>query len=242
MTRLYSDSGAEVLTCEVIMKATISAERQPRSRCGDRFVTAGLPPSPRRPAANEAHGTTAGFTLVEALVVLVLLGLLAAIALTTMSSSWQKSRLQSSADQVKAFVQGAYDETARIHAPVFVRFTPEAGGGGTLQLARDAAGSQVLDTFDVPSYISFSTASVGEAQGNWPAADGSSLAASSTAARVLECDLIGRTLSPTGTQVSAAQQIVMTHRRMVTGSLTPPMRYLLNLSPLWHVQVNREMY
>ncbi len=47
----------------------------------------------------------AGFTLIEALVVLAIVGLLALVAIVPINSYWQRSRLETTAGDIRNFLQ-----------------------------------------------------------------------------------------------------------------------------------------
>ena len=194
-----------------------------------------------------------GFTLLEALVVLLIMGLIAALAAVQINNIWQKSRLRSEAGNLSALLQSAYNYMVTNRAPVFVRLVPGIAGGPATVVAVtqnvDGSGT-IFGTYTLPSFATLDPklGGVGGVNGLststvWPCGGGSSCPTtctiSSTTPGVLEVDTMGRAVDPcTGTQVKAVQQLLMTHVNMVGSgaSLTPEIVYTMQVFPVWKVR------
>jgi len=179
-----------------------------------------------------------GVTLIEMLIVLALLAIVAGISSFAINSTWQRYRLEAAAGDVRSFVQQTFTAMTGAGAPVFLRLVP--GTPNRLEIASAADGTGVLRQLELPELISLSMTSTAEIDCDWPGPDGTVPAASDTStARVLQLDLVGRTLDATGIQVAGVRHLVMTHDDMVTGRLEPRMRYDVRLYPLWYVHLVR---
>ncbi len=179
-----------------------------------------------------------GITLIEALIVLAILGIIAGIASFAINSTWQRYRLEAAAGDVRSFVQQTFTSMAGEGAPVFLRLVP--GAPNRLEITSAADGTGVLRQLELPELISLSMTSISEIECDWPAADGSTPSSSDTSTpRVLQLDLVGRTLDATGDQVAGVRHLIMTHDDMVEGKLEPRMRYEVRLYPLWYVKLER---
>ncbi|MGC8917222.1 MAG: prepilin-type N-terminal cleavage/methylation domain-containing protein [Thermoanaerobaculum sp.] len=171
-----------------------------------------------------------GVTLVELLVVLVLVATIALVGGLYLSSFFQKQRLASVAQEVKAFLAEAPNFVQRLQQPVFVRFVPPSGTQPPrLQIARDLTGSQVLRQYIFTPEIVFSFTSPAAISCNWPNVSG---------AYVLRLDLTGRTTDPsTNNQVQQVENLLLVHRNMVTGSLQPKRGFEIAVAPVWEVRM-----
>lgn len=179
-----------------------------------------------------------GVTLIEMLVVLAVLGVLAGVVSFAINSAWQRYRLEATAGDVRSFVQQTFTAMTGEGAPVFLRLVP--GTPNRLEITSAADGTGVLRQLELPELINLSMTSTSEIDCDWPAEDGTQPSTSDTSTpRVLQLDLVGRTLDATGVQVTGIRHLIMTHDDMVTGTLEPRMRYDVRLYPLWYVQLVR---
>ena len=186
----------------------------------------------------------AGFTLIEALVVLAIVGLLTLVAIVPINSAWQRSRLEATAGDIRNFLQSAYFEAIDQHAQVVVTLQQNAATGRwELHLnpppppPRTPNGTLVL-----PEFVSFVDNPAATA-GGWP------VSAADATVRGITCDPGGRTIVPagfTGSAVEAAGQAVqevktlaITHVNMVDGSLQPNIREDVQLFPIWNATVRK---
>ncbi len=197
-----------------------------------------------------------GFTAIEILIVVALIGLIAAIAIVQISKAWQRAQLDSEAGNIRAFFQSAYTFMVNNRAAVYVHLVRN---GGTVppvlsivSLNPDNTINKVYSTHTVPTYISLSTTStsLGDLDANtvfpaWPATCpfNNIVGSSNYAEGMLECDATGRAMDPPAltltclipTMVIGPQRLFVTHQNMVAGSLTPRIVYTLQVSPLWNV-------
>jgi prepilin-type N-terminal cleavage/methylation domain-containing protein len=192
------------------------------------------PPSSVISACVPAPRRDSGFTLIEALVVLAIVGLMAAMVTVPINGYVQRSRLESTARDLRTFLQSAYSEAVALHVPVTLSMSVETTTKAvTLQLAPVVPGHQA--SFPLPSLVRFARNPGSALPGTWP---------DPTAATVLICDTNGRALSPgleVPLQASAAQTFAITHTRMVDGSLKPLIRYDIQVFPVWRVVVTKSV-
>lgn len=172
-----------------------------------------------------------GFTLLEALVVVALVGIVVTIVVGTLQSTHQKLRLETAANDIDSLLESAHAAMVNTQAEVFVGLQKEPW---RLRVARDAALTDVLEEFVVPDFVNFSIATLDGVETNWPAAaaDGPWL---------LRLDTVGRTTNVAGGLVTAVQTLTVTHRDVVTGRLKPRLRYQVSVYPLWRVDVAKEI-
>ena len=184
---------------------------------------------------------SAGFTLIEALVVLAIVGLLTLVAIVPINSYWQRSRLETTAGDIRNFLQSAYFEAINQHTPVDVTLQQNSvTGRWDLQLTppppppRTANGTLVL-----PEFVSLADNPANTA-GGWPVLG---------SIRGITCDPGGRTMVPAGFTGSGGEnpgQVVkevktfaVTHASMVDGTLTPNTRFDIQLNPIWSVTIRK---
>ncbi|HUK13894.1 MAG TPA: prepilin-type N-terminal cleavage/methylation domain-containing protein [Thermoanaerobaculaceae bacterium] len=169
-----------------------------------------------------------GFTLLEALVVVAIIGIAAALAVVQVNKAWQRSRLESAAGDIQSFLQSAYTYMVNSRAPVFVVMTLSGSSPTTMAVWQNADGSGVQygSTYTFPDFLSVTPS-------NWP----NGTAAST---KELECDGAGRTLDPSVSppvMVVQPPTLAITHVDMVAGSLRPNTVYTLTLAGLWKPQL-----
>jgi type II secretory pathway pseudopilin PulG len=168
----------------------------------------------------------AGVTLLEALIVLAIIALVTAIVTVPVNSYWQRSRLETTAGDVRNFLQQAYIEAVDQHAPMTVTMQ-QLSGKWVLRIAPPPLHAPA--TFTLPDFVSLAL-NPSAAAGGWPAVG---------ATRELICDTVGRTLDPTTgpppLQVTSTRTLAITHVRMLDGSLTPYLRFDIQVYPLWNV-------
>jgi prepilin-type N-terminal cleavage/methylation domain-containing protein len=158
-----------------------------------------------------------GFTLIEALVVVFIVGLLAAIIVVPINSYWQRSRLETSAGDIRNFLQRAYSEAVNQHTSITASISTASDGRLVMQLNPPPPfPNSHLGTFTLSEIVALDTTRT-----NWPLASG---------VRSLQCDPLGRTVDPTSsTQVTQTISLAVTHTQMADGSLTPYVIYNVQL-------------
>jgi len=195
----------------------------PDSRPGDTLLSMGsLPPIPRLPSAVPpgltptsddgamAIRTQRGMTLVEILVVLVLVGLAALIAVTNLQTVQRRFELENTVRELTAFINEVPNYAKQQNAPVFLVWNQTTR---RFSIATDAAAANVLDTFTIPKQLTI----VG------------------SGAPVLRCDVYGRTFVGTSTiMMTTSQTVSLTHS--ATPEASAP-TYIFSLSPLWAITV-----
>ncbi len=206
-----------------------------------------------------------GFTAIEILIVVALIGLVAAIAIIQISKAWQRAQLDSEAGNIRSFLQSAYTYMINNRTAVYVELNrgsyPTPSTLSIVTLNANGTVNTVYSTHTVPIYVSLSTTSTtyGALDNNtvfpeWPATcPANNIVQGGTAVTsqgMLQCDATGRAMAPPAggtttcqipTMVTTPQQLVVTHVKMVSGGLTPKIVYTLQISPLWNVAMNRSV-
>ncbi len=171
-----------------------------------------------------------GFSLIEMLIALAILGVIMAAATLQINTYYQRSLLEGEAKDVRALFQLAYSEMVNQHTAITIVLDVNNDGTRVVRMnplptpsTRAAQGSKTLARFVVLAIT----------PGNalpetWPA-----IAVGSY--NLWVCDTIGRTLdATTNNQVTATQALVLTHSSMLDGSLKPRLRWDVSLPPLWN--------
>ncbi len=174
-----------------------------------------------------------GVTLIEALIVLVIIGALAAIVTVPINSYWQRARTETTAGDIRNFLQQAFTEAVNQHTPVTVNLQQDGFGNWVLQLNPAPPPPRTANgTYTIPEYVSLAY-NPATGPNAWP---------TSGSVRTLTCDTVGRTVDPTtGRQVLSTVTLSITHPRMVDGSLAPKIRYDIQVFPIWNVTVQKTL-
>ncbi len=183
----------------------------------------------------------AGFSLIELLVVLVILGMIAIILTIAVSKTLKRQRLRTGAQQLTGFIQKAYVLASQKSAGVFVRILPvKSDGTRDVQLVEDSNGDQslevgsdqVLSTEVITGDLVLANSTVSSQ--SWPTV-GNDI--------VLFCNSDGLAVNPaTGTQITGTADITLTHIDMQNGSLSPKIRYDIKVYPIWRPAMSTERY
>ena len=109
-------------------------------------------PLPSRPffRAPRSRGRR-GFSLIEAMVVVAILGIIAVLGGGEIARAWKRQKLQSASGDVRVLFQRAYSEVFRRGTAVFIQVGPLVTAGASrylpIYLVGDATQDQVLDNF-----------------------------------------------------------------------------------------------
>lgn len=205
----------------------------------------------------------AGFTLLEVLIVVALLGLISIIATVSVSHAIQRQRLGVAAQQLAGFIENGFAKAQSAGGGVILTGVPNSDGSCTFSLYSDTNNNGVFDSgtdkllstqllpndtvvqgLTLGTYSSFGSAL-------WPyTGSGSSIVL------LLYCDSMGRTLNPTTSTIATSPQspagpnaqilapmvLSLTHRFMLSGKLGPKVRYDVQVYPIWHATYTNRKY
>jgi prepilin-type N-terminal cleavage/methylation domain-containing protein len=205
-----------------------------------------------------------GFTLVESIVVVALIGILAMIGIGELNKLSRREKLASASTQLTVLLQQASLTVRQRDAVTFVKIGPAAtvttdhgdvpirtidivadtccgaGGAGNGQFddpTLGATGDTVVQSMSVSlNEISFSTVS---AASPYPIEQTNWTAGSVSDTFVVGVNFRGQTISPSGTALSGPAVLAMTHADMVSGALTPFLNYQITVGPVWGVSLTR---
>jgi prepilin-type N-terminal cleavage/methylation domain-containing protein len=220
--------------------------------------------------APRPHGRR-GFSLVEMLAVVAIIGIIVVIGGSEISRAWKRQKLQSASADIKILFQRAYSEVQRRGYPVFIKVGPLVTAGASrylpIYLIGDNAQNGIIDTFNktptatedllidqyniVVKGLTGTLGVTGVDQEFCLSDDGTNLVKSTLWSdnsadwnnpRVLMCDFQGRTIDTlTGRQIGAPATLVFTHVDVINGSFQPPTRYMLSINPVWSVRVVKQI-
>ena len=210
-----------------------------------------------------------GFSLVELLVVLLILGVLAIVGGSQISSAWKRQKVQNASTDIKVLFQRALPEMQRRGMPVFVKVGPLVTAGAAKYLpiyligdadqdgavgafCRDTGCPDLLiDQYNIVVAGATGTMGVSGVDQEFSlSADFTDQIQSTfwsdnstdrTITRLLVCDFRGRAVDSTGRQITAPATLVLSHVDMVRGSLMPPTRYVISINPVWSVRVAKQI-
>ena len=207
-----------------------------------------------------------GFSLIELLIVVAILGLILAIAGAQVSKTFRRAKVDTVADTVRNFIQDAAGQVQKQNLPVFIvlsRVTSPAPGFYRLQAiadsgatasaldgpvyntkpvgdpANDATKDTIVAQYDVPGEIALSgtSAAVPQIESTfW------SVNTLDTASRTLLCDFQRRAIDPgTGRQIVGVATLSVSHVDMLqaTGMLKPLINDQIRINPIWSARILR---
>lgn len=181
-----------------------------------------------------------GFTLIEVLVVLFILGLIAALMTIAVSKTLKRQRLGTAAEQLSSFIQKAYTDTSLNQREVFITIGgEESDGSRTVFMIEDSNengsldGTDTrLDTLSITHDLVLSNSTTAAVA--WPVINGN---------LIIGCSAGGRMVDPTtDTNVDHYIELTITHREMLTGNLTPRIRYTIRVYPIWKTEKTETRY
>jgi len=177
-----------------------------------------------------------GFSLIEILVVVALLGMISVIMTIAVSKTLKRQRLETAAHEIQSFANRAYTDATSTGRAVFVRISaPAADGSRTMVLFDDTdndlkftSGTDLqLSTQLVPGDLVVSAPPSGIA--SWPSPASNVF--------IVACDPLGRTVDPTlanPAPVTGSVGLSITHKEMGSGGdLRPNLRFDITLNILW---------
>ncbi len=210
---------------------------------------------PQETNVTKARQREAGFSLIEMLVVVAILGLIALIMTINVAAALKRGRLEAAANQLRSIVESARVNAAEQGAGVFVVLTGNPDGSWTVRLIRDANGDgQLQDPASGGADVLLQSQTDGPTnrltndlllavadpdplwpgRNNWPQVGGRFL---------LLCSPAGQPFVPGGTTALTVPQVIsITHNEMVSGALHPRIRYDLTVSPLWRTRLDKVLY
>jgi len=204
---------------------------------------------------SDGRGPEGGFSLIEILVVVVILGLIATILTFNVGVTLKKQRLETAAKQLGSFLKNTQAGASGRSRGAFVVITPpDAQGQRTVWMVSDTNQDDALG-FDpdnpqagpdmplaggqmfLPSDIGLHPGdAIPGGVNQWPVINGNF---------VLLCDPRGYPFNcavAPATQITTPVSISLTHNEMLSGALHPRFRYDVTVSPLWTISVDRVGY
>lgn len=216
---------------------------------------------PQKTNVTKARQREAGFTLIEMIVVVAILGVIALIMTVNVIATLKKGRLDTAANQLQSVIESARIAALEQRTGVFVVISPNGAGEWIAQLVADTNSDGNL-TFnptspnagpDMPvrqhsvlltEDLVLATTTMPAAGLTWPGPNNwPTVALSTGTSYVLRCDQRGQPWAPGGSAaLTTPQMISITHNEMANGTLRPPARYDITLSPLWHTKMDRVIF
>jgi len=183
-----------------------------------------------------------GFSLIEVLVVLFILGLIAALLTMAVSKTLKKQRLSTAAEQLSSFIQKAYTETSLNQREVFIEIgAAQANGSRTVYMIEDSnengsldGTDTQLDTLSITYDLVLSNATTASVA--WPVSSGNMIIGCSAGGRLVD------PASPTKTNIDHRVELTITHSEMLSGSLKSKIRYRIAVYPIWKTTITDERY
>jgi prepilin-type N-terminal cleavage/methylation domain-containing protein len=226
--------------------------------------------SHREPVMSGRRSRVRGFTLLEGLIVVAVIGLIVAIGYQQITKSIQRAKLDDTANNsLRLLIQRASTEMQRRGVATFVRIGPATASLLRVKLIADTTNDGVLqdptdlptpnpadtlvDSVDIPlgtgqqiALSSLDASQIESTRWEWQGAvpDWSDTRTDMTFGRLLMCDFQGRAIRPdTGLQIDQVATLRLTHVNALPPieTLQPPVRYELHISPLWNVTAIRQV-
>ena len=204
-----------------------------------------------------------GFSLIELLVVIVIIGISVTLGLSGILSALKRQRLATAASEVNNLVTKVYSTMQNENLQTFLVFGKYVAGTGTdVAVVIDRPVANVCDEaidpnndglFDdaprnlvpwryrIPADIALSNAAANGQTFNapWRRPTTGSISA------VLLCDFMGRAMTPPAAAggaravVNTPATVTLTHADMISGKLTPQVTYTVSIAPLFRSTLQR---
>lgn len=210
-----------------------------------------------------------GFSIVELLIAIAVLGIMFAIGITTVGATIRRQRLNSAAEELKTLAGRALTTMQQENQMTFLVIGRYVAGVGTdAAVVIDANGNNVCDEaidpnndgllrddaprnlvpwrMRIPADVALSNVALNGQVFNTQWAR----PASGTISAVIQCDFMGRTLipattapTPPATAISALATgpatVQLSHEDMISGALTPLVTYTVSVTPLFKASIRR---
>lgn len=195
-----------------------------------------------------------GFSLVELIVVVAIIGFLALVGGNYLSDLYKKQQLATAAGDIRSFLQDASTQMQNRNLRIFVRVSQLAGPPARwhFEMIEDTTNNAAIDSYggvgvraagkdtllrvyDAQPPISLSGTSVSQINSTfW------SVNSADTAARSIGIDFLKRAFNPaSGTQIGGVAVLSVSHADVVSGRMTPPIVYQVRVNPVWDVAVRK---
>lgn len=199
-----------------------------------------------------------GVTLIELIVVLAILGLALTFGLSGLNSAFKRQRLNTAAEDLKTLAGRALTEMQNRNVPTFLVFgnyiadvgtdvavVIDTNGNGAWDVDKNSDGlfddpdndDEVLWRTRVPVDVALSSTALATQTFNtqWARPSSGSVSAA------LMCDFMGRAMIPGATpaMITGPATVQLSHREMITGSLTPQVTYTVSVGPLFKASIAR---
>lgn len=168
----------------------------------------------------------AGFTLLEALIVVALLGVVVTFTAMGLQSVQQKTGLEAAAQSVKALFDEAPGEAIQRNTQMVVRWRSSTRRFELVD-PRDTSNPVIVDWVRLKDNVVFE----GNDPTSWPTWNGDP---------AVICDQLGRLVDPsTGAQMMTPVAFQITLQAMNDGRVQPKYRYLVQVFPVWSCRVTK---
>ena len=189
-----------------------------------------------------------GFSLLEVLIVVALIGIAAMIGFGQFSATFKRQRLVGSSAEMKTIAQSVRTTGQNRNAMAFLRIAP-ANPDGTIpiQVLIDSNGNSQLDVgtdavtreYSLPADLNLASP---DPDGPGPASSWDQWVARAGNDHYIACDFLGRTIDPVSqTQVVRPLTLELTHDDMISGRLTPQVTWTLTVNPVWNAALAQRL-
>ena len=192
-----------------------------------------------------------GFSLIEMLIVVAIIGLLAVIMTIAVSKTLKRQRLETAAHEIQNFLNRAYTTTSSTSRSTFVFISaPAADGSRTMTLYDDTNNNgifesctdAVLSTQAITNDLVLSAPPSSTAYRSWPASTSNTF--------IIECDTQGRSIDPPGSSTNSSTTtgvlmtlpagVALTHAEMGSGgTLRPNISFRIFANLLWQPTIQK---
>ena len=192
----------------------------------------------RDSSRHDAVSGQQGFTLIEALVVVAIVGFLSTAIMLSLNSYWQRSRLEGGANDVRNFLLTAQNLAIATNDRVTVRLRQDAGSWVIEMLpSRPPAVGSLLDLglrrrMVLPQHLVVDGLTLGS---------GTDWVEFPANVRNVVCTSLSRTQQETAAgvfgDIPGTRTLRLTHQSILDGRLFPRTVYEIQISPLWNVRM-----